>query len=131
MPSHPTRLVYVSRGSSHTRRINKPADPKHDPVVERMTRGRLEKMSPAQAFAWKTSAFKKIKEVTPNDSELLDLLKYFNRTFDPVKPGPSNSDATTSFKKKQTKYSPTTPPGVTPSKRDGVTASILCYSPWA
>ena len=77
-------------------------------------------------------AFNKIKEVTPNASDQLDLLAFFNKTAipSPQKAEPSTSDAT-SPKKKQAKYSPTTPPGVTPSKRDGMTASILAYSPWA
>ena len=50
-------------------------------------------------------------------------------------PGPPESPMTdtddTKTPKKKPKYSPVTPEGTMPWQRDGITAAILCYSPYA
>ena len=56
--------------ASSSRTISSPADPGDAPIVERMTRKRLSKLSPANAAAWKQSSIDAIMEAAEvNDKD--------------------------------------------------------------
>ena len=63
----------------------------------------------------------------PNDSEAASMLKYLNRQKDapPIQP------PVTVQKKRAKATAPSTPPGLSPRKRDGKNAAILCWSPYS
>ena len=96
--------------------------------------------TPAQVDQWKAEAMNKILALTDTAGQE-DIVKYFNAAPSPRNSGagpsgipPSSKPPATSPGRgngKQVKRSPMTPDGVTPSKRDGKIAAILCYSPWA
>ena len=108
--------------ASSSRTISSPADPGDAPIVERMTRKRLSKLSPANAAAWKQSSIDAIMEAAEvNDKD--SIKKYMNKRADVA--GPSGTSSTNKSEKKVKAE-------VTPSKRNGMTAdhAILAYSPW-
>ena len=124
----------VFRGS-HEVTIPSPEDPSDAPIVERMTRKRLSKMSPANARAWAEQSLMAIQSASATN-EQESILKFMKRPTNDVGPssddaGPSSSPVTGIKKRKKIKRTPDTPPGVTPSKRDGAPGrALLCYSPW-
>ena len=107
--------------ASSSRTISSPADPGDAPIVERMTRKRLSKLSPANAAAWKQSSIDAIMEAAEvNDKD--SIKKYMNKRADVA--GPSGTSSTNKSEKKVKAE-------VTPSKRNGMTAdhAILCLQP--
>ena len=127
-----SRVVQVA---SYARTIDSPEDPGDAPIVERMTRKRLGKLSRERAQAWVEDSIKAIKNAAPaKDQE--SILKYMMAT-PPGATRPSDSSPATdagdasSPKKKAKKKTPETPECVTPSQRDGAPGrAILAYSPW-
>ena len=120
--------------ASSTRNVEHPADPGDALIVERMTRKRLGKMSPANAAAWKKKSMDAIMEAT-SENERESIEKYMNKP--PSSCGGAGPSGTTSPatddkpKKKKVKRTPDTPEGVTPSQRNGAPGyAILAYSPW-
>ena len=111
--------------ASSSRTIPSAADPGDAPIVERMTRKRLGKLSPANAAAWKQTSIDAIMEAAEvNDKD--SIKKYMNKRADVA--GPSG---TSSMDKSEKKIKAEATP-VTPSKRNGTTSdhAILAYSPW-
>ena len=124
------RQVFVA---SHSRTVESPDDPADAPIVERMTRKRLSKMSPANAQAWKKESMDAIMAATEiNERETIE--KYMNKK--PKDEGsssttPSTTNNTATEKEKAAKNKVATPKGLTPSRRDGAPGrAILAYSPW-
>ena len=145
------RRVPVKNGRSHMRTIDGPANRDKAPVVERVTRGQVKHMDPEVLEEWKRKSINNILDVetagakspgkgkaaTPTQKD--SILKLFDkRPAAAVGPsseaGPSSAGAVTAGspkKGKKQKKSPTTPEGMTPSKRDGKVAAFLAFSPWA
>ena len=142
------RRVPVKNGRSHMRTIDGPANRDKAPVVERVTRGQVKHMDPEVLEEWKRKSINNILDVetagakspgkgkgaTPTQKD--SIMKFLNKR--PVGPsseaGPSSAGAVTAGspkKGKKQKKSPTTPEGMTPSKRDGKVAAYLAFSPWA
>jgi hypothetical protein len=83
--------------ASSSRTISSPADPGDAPIVERMTRKRLSKLSPANAAAWKQSSIDAIMEAAEvNDKD--SIKKYMNKRADVA--GPSGTSSTNKSEKK-------------------------------
>ena len=135
-----TRTIHVAAGRSHKRTINSPADPNDQPIVERMTRSRLRTMTVEQEEEWKTEAVNAILTMTPRKSDQASILTFLNKQ-PASEAGPSDlsrhtheapSPLKTSPKKKKygpKNWQPKTPEGLTPSKRDGKNAAIICWTP--
>ena len=119
--------------ASHSRFIENPPDAGDLPIVERMTRKRFENLSPAKQEEWVKDAFKNLETMKPDD-RINSILNFMKQNSD-SQPGPPESPMTdtddTKTPKKKPKYSPVTPEGTMPWQRDGITAAILCYSPYA
>ena len=78
-----SRVVQVA---SYARTIDSPEDPGDAPIVERMTRKRLGKLSRERAQAWVEDSIKAIKNAAPaKDQE--SILKYITATPPGAKPG--------------------------------------------
>ena len=122
------RQIFVA---SHSRLIDNADDHGDEPIVEKMTRNRLAKLSPANATQWAKQSIAAIKDATAvNEQE--SILKFMERR--PSEAGPSGSSPTTegdNKPRKKMKRTQDTPPGVTPSQRDGAPGkAILAFSPW-
>ena len=63
------RIIQVAAGTSHSRTINTPTDPNNVPIVERMTRSRLDKMPASQVAKWRNESIKAIQNLSPRKSE--------------------------------------------------------------
>ena len=74
----PKRTIHVAAGKAHKRTINAPADPNQAPIVERMTRSRLEKMTDEEEEAWKTESVNAILNTTTRKSDQESILKFLN-----------------------------------------------------
>ena len=128
------RNIFVKPSRAHKRSVKAPTDPKNLPVVERMTRERLRKMPVDMANEWKQEAVDKILNMTPRKPEQDSLLAFFAKASDD-QAGPSGVSPVTAVaaspkvKYGPKKYSPITPPGLSPSKRDGIIASIKVWTP--
>ena len=131
-----TRTVHVR---SHKRTVKSPADPNDQPIVERMTRSRLNNMTAKDEEEWKTTSVNAILGLTPRKSEQESILNFLNKQ-PTSEAGPSDlsrhtheapSPLKTSPKKKYgpKNWQPVTPMGLTPSKRDGKNAAIICWTP--
>ena len=62
------RTIRVAAGTSHDRVIDTPADPNNMPIVERMTRSRLDKMSASQVAKWRNESIKAVQDLSPRKS---------------------------------------------------------------
>ena len=117
----PRQIFYVSS----SRIIPHSNDPDDDPIVSRMTRNRLRNMSPANAKAWAKQSMDSIQSAT-KVNEQQSIMTFMKR--DSPAAGPSGATAPVAKKVKRT---PDTPPGVTPSQRNGEPGkAILAFSPW-
>ena len=69
LPSSATgkRTIQVAAGTSHSRTYT-PADPNNMPIVERMTRSRLDKLSASQVAKWRNESIKAIQYLSPRKS---------------------------------------------------------------
>ena len=137
-----TRTIRVAAGRSHKRTINAPADPNEQPIVERMTRSRLDKMTAEEEEEWKTESVNAILGMTPRKSDQEGILKFLNKP-SAGEAGPSDlsrhtheapsplKPLKTSPKKKYgpKNWQPKTPEGLTPSKRNGKNAAIITWTP--
>jgi len=63
------RTIQVAAGTSHSRSINMSTDPNNTPIVERMTRSRLDKMSASQVAKWPNESIQAIQDLSPRKSE--------------------------------------------------------------
>ena len=136
------RTIHVAAGRSHKRTIDSPANPNDQPIVERMTRSRLDKMTAEQEEEWKTASVNAIFGMTPRESDQESILKFLNKP-STSEAGPSDLShhtheaplpikplKTSPLKKYGPKnWQPTTPMGLTPSKRDGKNAAIITWTP--
>ena len=85
------RTIKVAAGRSHSRTINTPTDPNHVPIVKRMTRSRLDKMSASQVAKWRNEAIMSILDVSPRTSERDGIVtQYFERRHTHEAPSPLN-----------------------------------------
>ena len=77
---------------SHSRTIEMPADPNNVPIVERMTRSRLDKMSASQVAKWRNESIKRIEDLSPRKAEREGLItQYFERRHTHEAPSPLNN----------------------------------------
>lgn len=76
--SRTTRTIHVAAGRAYTRVINSPVDPNDKPIVERMTRSRLDKMSAGQVKRWKNEQIGAILELSPRKKERESIAMFFN-----------------------------------------------------
>ena len=76
------RTIHVAAGRSHKRTIDAPTDKLALPIVERMTRSRLAKMTAEEEEEWKTESVNAILSLAPriNDqaSPEASILKFLN-----------------------------------------------------
>jgi hypothetical protein len=116
------RTIHVKGGRSHTREIDAPGNPNDQPIVERMTRSRLDMMTPEQEEEWKTASVNAILSMTLRTTDQVSILNFLNKP-PTSEAGPSDLSRhthTSPLKKYGPKnWQPTTPVGLTPSKRDG------------
>ena len=83
------RTIQVAAGTSHSRTIDMPADPNNVPVVERMTRSRLDKMSASQVAKWRNESIKAIQDLSPRKSERDGVItQFFERRHTHEAPSP-------------------------------------------
>ena len=68
------RTIFVKKGRSHKRRLNFEGDPNDKPIVERMTRSRLNEMTDNDAEQWKTMSVNAILGTTPRKSDQQSML---------------------------------------------------------
>ena len=140
------RTIHVAAGRSHKRTIDAPTDKLALPIVERMTRSRLAKMTVEEEEEWKTESVNAILSLAPRKNDQASILKFLN-TPAASEAGPSSRGSsrgrhtheapsplktvTTSPLKQYgpKKYSPTTPEGLSPSKRDGKIAAYMTWTP--
>ena len=86
------RTIQVAAGTSHSRTIDMPADPNNVPVVERMTRSRLDKMSASQVSKWRNESIKAIQDLSPRKAERDGVItQYFERRHTHEAPSPLNN----------------------------------------
>ena len=78
--AHGKRTIHVAGSRSHTRIIDAPVDPNDQPIVERMTRSRLDKMTAEEEEEWKTESVNAILGMTPRKSEQESIIKFMNKT---------------------------------------------------
>ena len=127
------RTIQVAAGTSHSRSIDAPADPNNMPIVERMTRSRLDKLSASQVAKWRNESIKASQNLSPRKSERDGVItQYFERRHTHEAPSPLKPAEKASPVKMygpQKKPPPKTPPGLSPSKRDGIVASIITWTP--
>ena len=135
-----TRTIHVTGGRAHKRTINSPADLNNLPIVEHMTRSRLNNVTPEQELEWKTESVNAILGLSPRKSDQESILAFLNKR-PTSEAGPSGRSVHTheapsplkeSPKKKRygpNNWTPTTPPGLSPSKRNGKNAAIICWTP--
>ena len=144
------RKVPVKQGSAHMRTIKVMGVPDDEPIVERITRGRYKKLTPAMQEAWVKESIQKLKEVMPKaDPE--GIKKFFSPekksasptapaageppVEPPEGPGPSglgSSAGTEAAQKKRSRKMlgfPVTPPGLLDSDRNGINAGIYVDTP--
>ena len=85
------RTIYVAAGASHSRSINALCDQDNMPIVERMARSRLDKMSPSQVAKWRNESIKAIQDLSPRKSERDGVItQYFERRHTHEAPSPLN-----------------------------------------
>ena len=86
------RVIQVAAGSSHSRTIDMPADPNNIPIVQRMTRSRLDKMSASQVAKWRNESIKALQDLSPRKSERDGVItQYFHRRHTHEAPSPLNN----------------------------------------
>ena len=91
------RTIEVAAGTSHSRTINTQTDPNNVPIVERMTRSRLDKMSASQVAKWRNESIKAIKDLSPRKSERDAVItQYFERRHTHEAPSPLNKGSSSS-----------------------------------
>ena len=136
-----SRIIQVAAGRPHTRSVSSIIDPNHQPIVEKMTPARLRGLTPAQVESWKTESIQAIFDHTEavSGSGQVSIRRFCNSNISRPSPRAPAARRHTreapspipSPPKKKLKYHPQTPPGVTPSKRDGTNAALLdAYSPY-
>ena len=88
------RTIQVAAGTSHSRSIDSPADPNTSmPIVERMTRSRLDKMSASQVAKWRNESIKAVQNLSPRKLERDGAItQYFERRHTHEAPSPLNKD---------------------------------------
>ena len=86
------RTIQVAAGTSHSRSIDSPADPNTMPIVERMTRSRLDKMSASQVAKWRNESIKAIQDLPPRNESTGFITQYFERHHTHEAPSPLNKD---------------------------------------
>ena len=87
------RIIQVAAGTSHSRTIDTPANPSNMPIVERMTRSRLDKMSSSQVAKWRNDSIKAIQDLSPRKAETTGIItQYFERYHTHEAPSPLNKD---------------------------------------
>ena len=132
--------IPVQGGRAHWRTIQLGGRQIEEAITDKMTRKRLEAMPYAMQMKWKEEALQKILEFSPVKSDQESIRTFLNS--EQVESGVAvpSSDALPARErqpplspaKKSKKNSPTTPEGVTPSKRDGKNAALLdACSPYA
>ena len=85
------RTIEVAAGTSHSRTINTQTDANNVPIVERMTRSRLDKMSASQVAKWRNESIKAIKDLSPRKPERDGVItQYFERRHTHEAPSPLN-----------------------------------------
>ena len=127
------RAIPVAAGRSHTRQIDA-GDPNTQPIVARMTRSRLDKLSAKAVEEWKTESVNAILGLAPRKNDQASILKFLN-TPAASEAGPSSGrhthEAPSPLKTVTTsplkqygpkKYSPTTPEGL--GRRPSATARL-------
>ena len=83
------RIIHVAAGTSHSRTINTPSDPNIVPIVERMTRARLDKMPASQVAKWRNESIKAIQDLSPRKSERDGVItQFFERRHTHEAPSP-------------------------------------------
>ena len=137
----PKRTIHVASSRSHKREIDAPTDNLTLPIVEKMTRSRLAKMTEEEEEEWKTESVNAILSLAPRKNDQASILKFLNtpsaceagpssRRHTHEAPSPLKTGTASPLKKYgPKKYSPTTPPGLSPSKRDGKVAAYLTWTP--
>ena len=63
------RTIHVAAGRSHKRTIDAPTDKLALPIVERMTRSRLAKMTAEEEEEWKTESVNAILSLAPRKND--------------------------------------------------------------
>ena len=72
-----------------SRTIDMPADPNNVPIVARMTRSRLDKMSASQVSKWRNESIKAIQDLSPRKAERDGVItQYFVRRHTHEAPSP-------------------------------------------
>ena len=98
-----TRTIHVAAGRSHSRTIQMTGDPNDQPIVERMTRSRLNKMTAEEEADWKTSSVNKILGLTPCKADQESILNFLNkRSSEAGASASSSSDVGSSSSRQQT-----------------------------
>ena len=83
------RTIQVASGASHSRTIDAQTDPSNVPIVERMTRSRLDKMSASQVAKWRNQSIQAIQNLSPRKSERDGVItQYFERRHTHEAPSP-------------------------------------------
>ena len=72
------RTIHVAAGRSHKRTIDAPTDKLALPIVERMTRSRLAKMTAEEEEEWKTESVNAILSLAPRKNDQASILKFLN-----------------------------------------------------
>ena len=87
------RIIQVAAGTSHSRTIDTPANPSNMPIVERMTRSRLDKMSASQVAKWRNESIKASQDLSPRKSESDGAItQHFHRRHTHEAPSPLKKD---------------------------------------
>ena len=106
-----------------------------------MTRSRLAKMTVEEEEEWKTESVNAILSLAPRKNDQASILKFLNtpaaseagpssRRHTHEAPSPLKTVTTSPLKQYgPKKYSPTTPEGLSPSKRDGKIAAYMTWMP--
>ena len=141
-PQPRSRKVYVR---AHQRKVAASKDTLDEPVVPPLTRRQARNLPPAHMVTkYKEDALQRLMALSP-ESEHGTLHKFFSmyvRFSRMPKPSPapvsgvvaaasSSAPANAGGKKRARVIAPVTPEGLTPSRRNGVNAAILCFSPFA
>ena len=126
------------------RKVATTKDPLDEPVVPPLTRRQARDLPAHMVTKYKEDAHKRLMALSP-ESEHGTLHKFFSmyvRFSRMPKPSPapvsgvvaaasSSAPANAGGKKRARVIAPVTPEGLTPSRRNGVNAAILCFSPFA
>ena len=140
------RKVPVKQGSAHMRTIKVPGVPDDQPIVERVTRGRFKKLTPAMQEEWIKASMKTLQELLPT-ADPGGIEKFFSpkKGSSPAaapaaagEAGPSDLGSPAAGAKQGKKEQPRgkdaglpekTPSGLLDSERDGKMAAMYVDTP--